>query len=116
MSASSASSPAASSRSRRLGSASGRVGKDGEGGRGPRSFISTDYCRDDISTLHARGTTLSCAADATTFVFSGGKTTDTAKLNGTNQWERADYSNTEGKFYNPGSEMGLADQHPALER
>ena len=64
--ASSSSSPAAASTSRRSGSASGRVCKGGEGGRGPRSFISTDYCRDDISTLHARGTTLSCAADATT--------------------------------------------------
>jgi hypothetical protein len=113
LSASSSLSPAASSTSRRSRSASGRVCKGGEGGRGPRSFVSTDYCQDNNSTLHARGTTLCRAADAT-FIFSGGKTTDTAKKNGTNQWERADNSDTEGKDYNPGSEMGLADQDPAL--
>ena len=70
---------------------------------------------DNIGTLHARGTTLCCAADARSkFIFSRGKTTDTAKKNGTNQWERADSSKTEGKFYNPGSEIGLAEQNPAL--
>ena len=37
-----------------------------------------------------------------------------AKTTGTNQWERADESNTKGKFYNPGSVIGLAEQDPAL--
>jgi hypothetical protein len=37
-----------------------------------------------------------------------------AKTTGTNQWERAEISDTEGKFDNPGSAVGLAKQNPAL--
>ena len=113
VSASSSSSPAASSTSRRLGSASGRVGKDGEGGRGPRSFESPNLCRDN-STLHARGTTLCCAA--VSFRFTGEKTTGTAGNYGTNQWERAKHSSAEGKDTNPGSGIGLAEQNAELTK
>jgi hypothetical protein len=109
--ASSSSSPSASSTSRRPGSASGRACKDGKGGRGPRSFLSPILCQAN-STLHACCTTLCRASEM--FRINGGKTTDTAGNTGTNQWERAEQSNTEGKFTNPGSGIGLAEHNQEL--